>query len=345
MAGLDALEALAREAGSAGIAAVDATGRTRLRIRDESRVVVQSVTKLVVALAAGAALSTRGDAVARASEPVGSVITDWRDDERCTATVLELLAHQAGLVPVPPHVLEAANSPTQVALDSDYDPALRGTHHYNNASTFVVAEFVRRVSGHPIDIWVARILESIGHRPTWKRSPDGTPWAHGGLTTTATALSTIGSLTLQAAAASSPPVPPEWVSALVEHGASAYPQPAWVHSVVTPRLVTAWLEAGVNESLIGPLCDLPAGGIPIESVMAQLDDEQLSALGAAVHATGHRVAEIEAGPAIGWGHDGDGGQWLIVCPDREVAIAHTRCPANYGRAPGFFPPRAVLDAV
>lgn len=344
MAGAGALERLADEAGSAGVAAVDEFGQIRLRIRDEVPVVVQSVTKLVVALTAGAALSSQGDAVELAGEPVGTIIAEWAGDERGAVTIVDLLSHRSGLVPVPPHMLEAAGNPSWVALESTFDGSLRGSHHYNNASTFVVAEFVRRLTGAPIDVWVDRILEPTGHTVSWERSADGTAWSHGGLIATAAALAVFGSLALPRNGSSSP-IPAEWVTLLIERAASAYPQPAWVDAVVTRRLVQSWLDAGVGEALVAPLGDLPDEGIPMETLMSQLDAEQLSALGAAVHSTGHRVAEIETGPVVGWGHDGDGGQWLIVCPDDGLAIAHTRSADNYARPPGFFPPRAVLDAI
>ncbi len=342
---LDELRSLAAAAGSSGVA-VAVNGEVEVLAGDDQPVPVQSVTKFVVALGVGAGLAAMGDPIELADRPLGrDAFDEWSGDDRSLVTIESLLAHRSGLRPIPPHELEASTDPAQLAIDSRIDPAIVGELVYNNAGTLLVAEAVYRLTGDPIDIWIQRsIFDPLAIAPTWQRAASGAVLAHGGLIASARDLATIGDAVLRSGHGGGP-LPSQWIKWMLAGARSAYPQHAWVRQTVTHRLVESWRAAGVDSTLIREIGPIGPGGVPLEHLIANLSDATLSSLGAAVSEHGQRICEVELGPKIGWGHDGDGGQWLIVAPTIAAAISHTRARDNYGLAPGFFPPKAVLDCL
>lgn len=344
--GLAELVAAAADAGSAGVAAAAVGGEVRLLAGEDNAVPAQSVTKLVVALGAGIALRSLGDPVELAERPLGQVFPEWRDAARSSISISGLLGHVSGLVAIPPHLIERADDPVALALASAWEPFLVGTFAYNNAGPVLVAEAVLRLTSRTIEDWLdSDLFRPLGLSVAWARFSDGTAMAHGGLVASARDLAAVGWSALHSLDSGDGLIPSPWLDWLVRTQRSAYPQHAWVHQTVTRSLVNTWLEAGVDDQLIQAVEPIHPEGTPLQEITSRLPHDTVSALGSAVHGRGLRLCDVDVGPVIGWGHDGDGSQWLVVSPDRGAAIAHTRAPENYERPPSFFPPGLVLSAL
>jgi CubicO group peptidase (beta-lactamase class C family) len=335
----DACGELFERAGSSGLAAVR-DGEVLMVRGDDPAVPVQSVTKLVVALGVGNALASLGDPVALAQRRIGDLVPALADAACGAVTLDELLGHRSGLVPIAPHELEQSPDPVALALASGRVEANASRFTYNNAGPFIVAHVVEQLTGRGVDDWLQETaFDPLGCTVEWMRDSSGRLWPHGGLITSARVLALVGD-----AARSASLFPSAWVEYLVSAGASAYQQAAWVEQRITAATVASWRDAGIAEEIItavGPIAD----DMSVGALMRQAPANAVSQLGAAVAGAGIRLAEVEVGPVVGWGHDGDGGQWLIVCPDQQVALAHTRPFESYALDPQFFPPQVVLDAL
>jgi CubicO group peptidase (beta-lactamase class C family) len=335
----DTCEELFRQAGSSGLAAVR-DGEVLMALGDDRAVPVQSVTKLVVALGVGNALASIGDPVALTRRPLGDLVPELRGRQCADATLDQLLGHRSGLAPIPPHELEQSPDPVALALTSERVADSSSGFMYNNAGPFIVAHVVEQLTGRGVDVWLQQtVFDPLGCAVEWMQDAQGRVWAHGGLIASARVLALVGD-----AARSAALFPSSWVEYLVAAGASAFQQPGWVEQRITEATVASWRDAGIADEVIGavgPITD----GMSVGALMRQAPPGALSTLGAAVAGAGLRIAEADDGPVVGWGHDGDGGQWLIVCPEHEVALAHTRPFDSYALDPQFFPPSVVLDAL
>lgn len=328
---------LFESAGSAGLVAIR-DGEVVLAFGEDPPVPVQSVTKLVVALGVGNALESLGSPIELARRPLRELLPGPDVHAVGDVTLEGLLRHRSGLRPIPPRELEQAEDPTALALASARITSEPPQFAYNNAGMFVVAQVMEQLTGRRLEDWlVDTVFAPLGCEVGWLRDRTGRAMPHGGLVATALTLARVGD-----AARRGSIVNEDWVNHLVAVGASAYPQPGWVEQRITAPVIDRWREAGIAPDLIaavGPISD----GTTIGALMRQAPGEALSALGAAIAGAGLRIADSEVGPVVGWGHDGDGGQWLIVSPENQLAMAHTRQEMSYDKDPQFFPPQAVLD--
>src|SRR5438093_3245578 len=101
--------------------------------------------------------------------PLGRYLKEFRDKQYDEITIKRLLTHSAGLVAYPPNGAVSAGFPRAASaiakLPLDYPPG--SAFQYSDTGFILLAEVVRRVSGEPLDRYLARVFfHPLGLRAT-----------------------------------------------------------------------------------------------------------------------------------------------------------------------------------
>lgn len=160
---------------------------------------LMSATKSVVGLAVGRLL-TMG-LLDSLDQPVHTVYPEWRQGRKRAITVRHLLTHTSGLQDLPSTDPEVYPSPdvVQLALAAELDDTPGRTYRYSNKAVNLLAGLVHRLSGRPLDRFVAdELFRPLGiERFVWMHDPAGTPYAMAGLALRARDLARLGTLVLE----------------------------------------------------------------------------------------------------------------------------------------------------
>jgi len=216
-----------------------------------------SVTKFVVAMALGLAVSTDD-----LQAPLRTWIDEWSADARGDITLTQVLTHLTGLVVSPPSAVYQATSVRAFTLASEL--VNNGRWAYNNRAFHLAGIVAERASGRPLDELAADgLFAPLGIDDFWwQRDPEGFPLCMAGLHLRATDLARIGRLHLTAA----------------QHGKYQV-------------LPADWLAAMPSQQgEVGRGC----------------------------------FTQYRDGTRVGFGHDGDLGQWIAVQPALGIVAVRTR---------------------
>ncbi|HUS62598.1 MAG TPA: serine hydrolase [Acidimicrobiales bacterium] len=316
-----------------------ADGEARLPIE------LMSCTKMIVALAAGAALGD--EAVELLDVAVAELVPAWTHLPT-SVTLANLLAHHTGLVPIPAFEVYRADDIVTQALGLDHDESRVGAHTYNNSAINLVAALVQERRGRPFrDLADEALFSPLGWGDwRWHGDDAGNPYCFAGIEANARDAAMAAALLIDDPKGV---LPSGWAEAVINRRLSCYGQVDRFELELTAALRDQWVAAGVDPLIVAalnPLVDQPVeydryfesiaallttAGIAIEGWMAEIDGAGLPR------------GERRIGQRIGHGHDGDGGQWLVVFPEQRAAACRLRWitdatdrggPASWSSFPG-----------
>ena len=303
-----------------------------------------SVTKMVVATIVGASLCADDRAVLDAS--VATWLPEWKDDERSTINLRILLGHRSGLRSVaPPDIVGVADS-YAAALELPLEGHPTEAFVYNNLAFNVIGLIVQRALGESIaDVGERLLFRPLGFREwDWVTDAAGNPRCHFGLICRADDLAKIGHLYLDRGGV----LPEWWTQRAIASGMSCYPQLAWLRARISSALVDQWKNAGIDPELIDAVAALVDREMDFDDLFAELKEvlgDEYHALPNAALTRGLRWFEATPGPPAGYGHDGDGGQQMIVYPELDGVAVRLRENLENGSMWSAFPgdAREVLE--
>ncbi len=303
---------------------------------------LMSVTKLVVALALGAALPA-ADPVAELDRPLSRWIEEWSGDERRTITLRHLLTHTSGLVAHAPRDVYDSGDLVALGVGSQLETAPGRAFRYNNSAYNLVGEVVRRSTGRSLaELSADRLFGPLGFGSwSWHADESGGLFCMSDLQLHASDLLKIGQLLLRAGRlADQQLVPQAWVAALppmqgAEIGLGCFTQYAWVRFTYGQHHVDAAREAGLDPVVLELLGSLVGTALGSTELLARLSEalgveEAARLLGSMAVPRG----SPDVGPVIGFGHDGDLGQYLVVLPELNAVAVRQRTDGSYDDADG-----------
>ena len=296
---------------------------------DHRPVETMSVTKLVVATVAAASLCKDDRAVL--DESVTRWLPEWKDDERSAISLRLLLGHRSGLRSIAPvDFVDVADS-YAAALDLPLDGRPTEAFVYNNLAINLVGLIAQRALGESIAAAAERLLLGpLGFRDwEWVTDASGNPRCHFGFACRADDLAKIGSLYLNPAGI----LPDWWPDRAMRSGLSYYAQLAWIRAAITTELTAKWRDAGVDPVLIDTVTPLLDREMDFDDIFEKIDP----ALVNAARTRGLRSWEGSSGPIVGYGHDGDGGQRLVVYPELGGVAVRLRENLDTGSMWSAFP--------
>lgn len=287
---------------------------------------LMSCTKLVVAVVIGALLGEQ--ALETLDRPFREIDDRWSELPE-SVTLAALLSHTTGLEPIPAHQVYSADDIVQQASALLYRPQLAGRHAYNNSAINLVGGLARSVSGRALHEFAdTELFGRLGWGPwSWQTDSAGNPYCFAGLRARAKDVARLVDLLQHDPAGL---LPPGWGAAVVSRRLSCYGQVAWIRACVSDRLLENWSAHGVSPSIIEALSPLLGREFNLEDYFAEVE----AALGpsgigigdfaAAVSAAGQPRAETTTGETVGRGHDGDGGQFLLLLEGGEYSACRLR---------------------
>jgi CubicO group peptidase (beta-lactamase class C family) len=348
----DARQLLARaELTGTSALAISTAGRPVIVWHDDAGdrpIQTMGITKMVVGVVVGAAARTLGPSFVDA--PVSEWLTEWERDDRGKITLRHLLTHTSGLRSVAPPLIAQMPRPVSSALDLPLDSPVGERWTYNNLAFNLVGEAMRRATGMPLHELADKELFGPLRFGEWDWQTDsaGATRCHFGFACRGVDLIKIGVLLLKGGMSGGAEVVPRWWVDLTparvgRHGIATHIQHAWVRATITPELVEEWREAGIDEDLIGPIEHLKHKVMDLDelenAISAALGRREI-ALANATLSHGLRRFIPDVGHAVGYGHDGDLGQWLIVMPDRDAVAVRLREQRRKGSIWSSFPGEA-----
>ncbi len=295
-----------------------------------------SVTKMVVGIVVAASLCADDRAVL--DESVTKWLPEWKDDERSAISLRLLLGHRSGLKSVP--ALDATARPDSfaAALELPLEREPTEAFVYNNLAFNLLGGIIRREYGESL----AEIAERIVFRPLgitdweWVSDDAGNTRCHWGLMCRADDLAKIARLLLDDTGV----VPDWWTQRAINSGLSCYPQVAWQRGVISSGLVEKWIAGGIDPALIAKTSALIDREMDFDDLFAELEaafDGEAHLLGNQTNIRGLRWFEGTAGPLVAYGHDGDGGQQLLIYPDLGGVAVRQRENLDTGSMWSAFP--------
>jgi CubicO group peptidase (beta-lactamase class C family) len=316
--------------------------------RDQA-IELMSCTKLAVAVLLGAVL---GDlAVEEIDTPLCDLVPEW-DGLARSVTIASLLSHQSGLRAVPAFEVYSAQDMIEQALGLDHDSALEGRHAYNNSAINLVGGLVQQLTGRPLHEAAEPALKALGWEQ-WRWATDSVANARcfAGLEARAADAARLVDLLV-----SDPQglLPPGWADAVRSRGLSCYGEPAWIRAEITADVLDEWFQGGVDPALVDAIRPLAGRTMDFDEYFAELEralaeaNVQLGLFGSQVAGAGLRRAHVTSGGRVAYGHDGDGGQLLMILPDQGASACRLRItgeggsggPTMWSSSPG-----AISDAL
>ena len=306
-----------------------------------------SVTKSVANLAIGRLLTT--GRLRSLDTPLMTFFPEWRGGSKAAITLRHVMEHTSGLRPN--EAWERSPDRLRLALDAPLEDAPGTRYFYNNTAVELVSGVVARVTGQPLDAFVAaELFEPLGIRTFgWSRDSAGLAGAYAGLDLLPADLATLGQFVLQrgnwqglqlirADWFDYPVTPPrdEPRAALLWHGI-----PSWLAFVIDDAQLTMLTRAGVDPGFLreaqrtrGRYTSIPALTSALAAVFGAKFYEVLPAQLSASRQTLYRV---EAGPMIGLAAFGYLGQQLLILPASGlVAVRMIRSRPDFNAATDSF---------
>lgn len=293
---------------------------------EERPIELMSCTKLVVAVVVGAVLGDR--AVELLDVPVSEVVPGW---ERVapSVTLSSLLTHTSGLTALPAYAVYRAEDTVAQAAELECDLTFVGRHAYNNSAVNLVGGLVREITGTTLSEAAADAVFGPLGWSEWKWDQDsvGNTYCFAGLKAAARdAARTVDLLVSDPANL----LPAGWADAVLSRGMSCYAQPAWIRAEMTEEVLAEWADGGVDRALIDAVRPLVGRVSDFDLYFAELAGALQTAglhageFGAQVAGAGLRRAQTTVGETVAYGHDGDGGQRLLILPELKASAARLR---------------------
>ncbi len=305
-----------------------------------------SATKSIANLAIGRLLTT--GRLRSLDTPLATFFPEWRGGPKAAITLRQVMEHTSGLR----HNAAWERSPDRLrlALDAPLEDVPGTRYFYNNTAVELVSGVVARVTGQPLDAFVAaELFQPLGIRTfRWSRDSAGLAGAYAGLDILPADLATIGQFVLQRGTWQGVeliraewfdyPVAPrdEPRAALLWHGI-----PSSLAFVIDDAQLAMLARAGVDTGFLraaqrvrGRFTSIPALTSALAAVFGPTFYEILPANLSASRQTLYRV---EVGPMIGRAALGYLGQQLIVLPEAGlVAVRMMRSRADFNAATDSF---------
>jgi CubicO group peptidase (beta-lactamase class C family) len=295
-----------------------------------------SVTKMVVAAVVAASLCA--DDRAALDVPVTRWLPEWKDDERSTISLRMLIGHRSGLRSIPASDVTEVPDAFAAALDLPLEGQPTEAFVYNNLAFNLLGGIVRREFGASI----AEVADRVLFRPLsvtqwdWKADEAGSPRCHFGLSCRAGDLAKIGRVYVDGAGVA----PDWWPHRAVTSGLSCYPQMTWLGARISPALAATWREAGIDAALVDRCEPLLDRELDLDDFFDELEkafDGAAHVLVNQVRIRGLKTWDGASGPIAGYGHDGSGGQYLVVYPDADAVAVRLREDLAHGAMWTSFP--------
>ena len=295
-----------------------------------------SVTKMVVGAVIAASLGQAGPEVLDTS--ITTWLSEWKNDQRAAVTLRTLLNHQSGLRSIPAPEANAIPDAFVGALSLPMERAPRQGFVYNNLAFNLLGGIVQRAFGASIaEVANQLLFTPIGFGDwNWRTDEAGNPRCHWGLMCRADDLAKVGGLFLDGRDI----LPQWWLTEAIDSGLSCYPQNAWIRASISSHLVERWRLGGIDEDLIARLGDLVDHEMEFDHLWAELQrrfDGEAHVLFNEVATRGLPRFDRSSGPVVAYGHDGDGGQYLLIFPDSGAVAVRKREDINTGSIWSSFP--------
>ncbi len=306
-----------------------------------------SVTKSIANLAIGRLLTT--GRLRSLDTPLATFFPEWQGGPKAAITLRHVMEHTSGLR----HNQAWERSPDRLrlALEAPLEDVPGTRYVYNNTAVELVSGVVARVTGQPLDAFVAaELFQPLGiHAFGWSRDSAGLAGAYAGLDIRPADLATIGQFVLQRGAWQGvrliradwfdhPAAPPreEPRAALLWHGI-----PSWLAFVIDDAHLAMLSRAGVDSGFLreaqrarGRFTSIPALTGALATVFGPKFYEVLPAQ---LNESRQTLYRVEAGPMIGLAAFGYLGQQLIILPESGiVAVRMIRSRADFNAATDSF---------
>jgi CubicO group peptidase (beta-lactamase class C family) len=295
-----------------------------------------SVTKLVVATVIGAAFCRDDRGVL--DESVAQWLPEWKNDERSTISLRILLGHRSGLRSIPPvDFVDVADS-YAAALELPLDGHPTEAFVYNNLAFNLLGLITQRALGESIaDAAERLVFAPLDFREhTWLTDNSGNPRCHFGISCRADDLAKVAQLYIDPGGI----LPEWWPDRAMRSGLSCYAQLAWIRAGITEALTNRWRDAGIDDELIErakPLVDREMDFDEFWSELNAAFDGAAHVLVNQLRTRGVKEWEGSTGPIVGYGHDGDGGQRLVIFPEQGGVAVRLRENLETGSDWSAFP--------
>lgn len=291
---------------------------------------LMSVTKMIVGVVTGAALGV--DGVEVLSTPLVRWFPEWAGDARSTITLRQVLTHTSGLEVLSSADVYVAEDIVQLALNRPLVAGPGTVYRYSNSTFNLLAGVVRRATGQQLDeVAGERLFAPLGFGDwSWQQDSIGNPICMAGLSARANDIAKIGELLLnQGRWRGRQLVPANWVAAMppkppADVGLACFTQYEIIRSRVTMELLALWVAAGVDPELVAAVRPYVSNDADPEAWRREIDNPTASKLAAEVLGRGLKLVDQEIGSAVGYGHDGDLGQYLVVMPDQHMVAVRLR---------------------
>ncbi len=294
---------------------------------DHQRIAIMSVTKLVVGIAVALVFAEEVDVL---DTPLAARwIPEWRP-EKSQITLRHVLTHTTGIDAPPPPEIYAMPNVVRGALEASV-VSPPGRFAYNNLVINLAGEIVRRHTGVALHEWIDRhLFAPLGITDWgWRLDSAGNPHCFADLALRADDLLKLGTLLVNEAGVEGVVLSESWRRAIEpapprEVGVTSFARYAWIRYELTPPIVGRWREAGIPDDLVDPLLTLIGTVLEeddyLSNVQSILGRDGYIRLMQLRNASGLPLAQPTAGPRIGYGHDGDQGQHLVVFANGCVAV-------------------------
>jgi len=289
-----------------------------------------SVTKMVVGVLVGVALGE--DAVKALSTPVAAWFPEWAGDERSAVTLRHVLTHTSGLELLPSSSVYASSDIVQLALTRPLITSPGTAYRYSNSTFNLLAGIVRRALGRTLaEVARAHLFDPLGFGDwSWQHDLAGNSLCMAGLSARADDIAKVGEVLLNGGRWNSHQlIPANWVAAMppktpADVGLACFTRYEVIRSRFTTQLLDAWIAAGIDSELVATVRPYADNDADPEAWRRELDSTTVSKLAAEVFGRGSKLADQEVGPVMGYGHDGDLGQYLVVIPDDNMVAVRLR---------------------
>jgi CubicO group peptidase (beta-lactamase class C family) len=310
-----------------------------------------SATKSIVNLAIGRLLHT--GRIRSLDQPVSDFFSEWRQGEKRSITIRQLMNHTSGLQNVPNTTVEIYPSHdfVRLALAAELTSKPGTAFAYNNKAVNLLAGLVKRASGRRMDEYIGdEIFAPLGIRDfTWTLDEAGNPHAMSGLQIRALDLARLGQLMLQGGGWKGKTILPRWwVAESTRAGQALVPSCGLLwwrlgdfrYMAANRELTAAWRKGGASELFIAKMR-------PFQGVIYPGREEVMAALSRAFPTENGRPnlhdqntwmkglpdSKTLPGPVHGYLARGYLGQYLVVIPrHRLIAVRQMRSPAKFDPA-------------
>jgi CubicO group peptidase (beta-lactamase class C family) len=311
---------------------------------------LMSVTKMIVGVIIGAALGD--DAIAALSTPLTAWFPEWADDARSAITLRHVLTHTSGLKVLPSVDVYHSENIVQLALTCPLVSTPGSEYRYSNSTFNLLAAVLHRAVGKRLDhIAAERLFDPLGFSDwSWQMDSAGNPLCMAGLSAGADDIAKIGEVLLgQGSWKGRQLIPAHWVVAMepkppADVGLACFAQHEIFDSRLTGALLDTWTAAGVDVKLVEAVRPYADSDADPQEWRSKVEGDAASRLAWEVQSRGLKLADHEVGPRVGYGHDGDLGQYLIVIPRHGVVAVRLREELD-GNSRGTSWPTFLTDVV